>query len=74
MKAAAEGYMKGIIEYCTDPIVSADIIGNLYSSIFDSLLTMVINEPSNMVKVIAWYDNEAGYSERVKDLAKFLLQ
>ena len=74
MKAAAEGYMKGYIEYCTDPIVSCDVVGNLYSSVFDSLLTMVINEPGNMVKVIAWYDNEAGYSERVKDLAKFVMQ
>jgi glyceraldehyde 3-phosphate dehydrogenase len=74
MKAASEGYMKGYIEYCADPIVSCDVIGNKYSAIFDSLLTMVTNEPSNMVKVIAWYDNEAGYSERVKDLAKFIMQ
>lgn len=74
MKAACDTYMKGYIEYCTDPIVSIDVVGNLYSSIFDSALTMVIDEPSNLVKVIAWYDNEAGYSERVKDLAKYVMQ
>ena len=74
MKAAADTYMKGYIEYCTDPIVSVDVVGNLYSSVFDSQLTMVLGEPSNLVKVVAWYDNEAGYSERVKDLAKFVMQ
>ncbi len=73
MKNAAETYMKGYIEYCTDPIVSCDVVGNLYSSIFDSMLTMVINEPGNLVKVVSWYDNEAGYSERVKDLAKYVM-
>lgn len=74
MKQASETYMKGYIDYCTDPIVSCDVIGNKYSSVFDSALTMVIAEPSNLVKVIAWYDNEAGYSERVKDLAKYVMQ
>ena len=72
-KEAAEGYMKGYIDYCTDPIVSCDVIGNLYSAVFDSGLTMVIGGESNLVKVIAWYDNEAGYSERVKDLAKYVM-
>lgn len=57
--------MKGIIEYCSDPIVSIDIIGNPHSCIFDSALTSV-NE--NLLKVMAWYDNEAGYSRRVCDL------
>jgi glyceraldehyde 3-phosphate dehydrogenase (phosphorylating) len=66
MKAAAEGRMKGILQYCTDPIVSSDVIGNPASSVFDSLATMVID--ANMVKVIAWYDNEWGYSMRVADL------
>lgn len=65
MKEASETYMKGIIEYCTDPIVSADIIGNLNSCIFDAELTSV---NGSMVKVMGWYDNEAGYSERVCDL------
>jgi len=66
MKKAAEGPMKGIMEYCEDPIVSVDIIGNSHSSIFDSLLTTVIK--GNMVKVISWYDNEWGFSNRVIDL------
>ena len=65
MKAAAEGPMKGYLEYCTDPIVSQDIVGNPHSSIFDSLLTM---SSGNMVKVVSWYDNELGYSTRVVDL------
>jgi len=66
VKEAAEGPMKGIVEYCIDPIVSSDIIGSSYSSIFDSLSTMVIG--GNMVKIVSWYDNEYGYSNRVVDL------
>ncbi|MBN1780805.1 type I glyceraldehyde-3-phosphate dehydrogenase [bacterium] len=66
MKKAAEGPMKGILEYTADPLVSIDIVGNANSSIFDSLATMTIG--SNMVKVISWYDNEWGYSNRVVDL------
>jgi glyceraldehyde 3-phosphate dehydrogenase len=66
MKKASEGAMKGIIEYTADPIVSVDIIGNPASCIFDSLSTMVIG---NMVKVVGWYDNEWGYSNRVVELA-----
>ncbi|MBK6949302.1 MAG: type I glyceraldehyde-3-phosphate dehydrogenase [Haliscomenobacter sp.] len=65
-KAASENRLKGILEYCTDPIVSADIIGNPYSCIFDSELTMVIG---NTAKVVGWYDNEAGYSARLAELA-----
>jgi glyceraldehyde 3-phosphate dehydrogenase (phosphorylating) len=65
MKAAAEGPMKGILEYTEDPIVSVDIIHNTHSSIFDALSTMVNGK---MVKVMAWYDNEWGYSCRVVDL------
>jgi glyceraldehyde 3-phosphate dehydrogenase len=68
MKAAADGPMKGILQYVEDPIVSSDIIGNPYSSIFDSLSTMVMG--GNMVKVLSWYDNEWGYSSRVADLIK----
>jgi glyceraldehyde 3-phosphate dehydrogenase len=64
--AAAEGGLKGILEYQTDPIVSSDIVGNSHSCIFDSLLTQVID--GTFVKVIAWYDNEWGYSSRVADL------
>ena len=65
-RAAAEGEMKNILEYQTDPIVSTDIVGNSHSCIFDSLLTQVID--GTFVKVIAWYDNEWGYSSRVADL------
>ncbi len=67
MKAAADGPMKGILEYCDEPIVSSDIIGNSHSSIFDALSTMV---SGNLVKVVSWYDNEFGYSCRVVDLVK----
>lgn len=66
MKLASEGPMKGILEYCTDPVVSVDIVDNLHSSIFDSKLTQVIN--GTFVKVISWYDNEAGYSQRFSEL------
>jgi len=65
MKAAAEGPMKGILEYTEDPIVSVDIVGNDHSSIFDAPSTMVMGK---LVKVVAWYDNEWGYSVRVADL------
>lgn len=64
-KAASETSLKGILEYCTDPIVSIDIVGNNYSCIFDADLTMVIG---NTVKVVGWYDNETGYSSRIADL------
>jgi len=66
MKDAAEGKLKGILEYCIDPVVSSDIIGNKHSSVFDSLLTQVIE--GNFVKIVAWYDNEMGYSQRLADL------
>ncbi|MHA1814772.1 MAG: type I glyceraldehyde-3-phosphate dehydrogenase [Candidatus Heimdallarchaeaceae archaeon] len=68
MKEASEGRMKGILGYNTDPIVSSDIIGTSYSSIFDSLLTMIIDK--NIVKAVSWYDNEWGYSCRVVDLVE----
>lgn len=65
MKKAAEGPMKGILEYTEDPIVSVDIIHNTHSSIFDSLSTMVNGKT---IKILSWYDNEWGYSSRVVDL------
>jgi len=65
VKAAADGPLKGILEYTEEPIVSVDIIHNPHSSIFDALSTMVIG---NMIKVMSWYDNEWGYSCRVVDL------
>jgi glyceraldehyde 3-phosphate dehydrogenase len=70
MKAAAEGELKGILQYCEDPIVSCDVIGNSYSSIFDSLCTTVMD--GNFAKVISWYDNEWGYSCRCVDLFKLM--
>jgi glyceraldehyde 3-phosphate dehydrogenase len=71
MKAAAAGPMKGYLEYCDEPIVSVDIVGNPASSCFDSLQTMVMEtgeSEGSFVKVVSWYDNEWGYSNRVKDL------
>ena len=69
---AANGYMKGIIEYTDLPLVSSDYRGNDASSIVDSNFTMVMN--GDLVKVIAWYDNEWGYSQRVVDLAEVISQ
>lgn len=70
MKKAAEGELKGILQYCEDPIVSSDIIGNPHSSVFDSELTYVIDK--RMIKVIAWYDNEWGFSNRIIDLIELI--
>lgn len=70
MEKAAKGRMKGILEYCKDPIVSSDVIGNTHSSIFDSLSTMILHK--RMVKLVSWYDNELGYSCRVVDLIEKL--
>ncbi len=64
----AAGPLKGILEYCEDPIVSTDIIGNTHSCVFDAKSTMTMN--GNMVKVIGWYDNEGAYSARVVDLVE----
>jgi len=71
MEEAARGPMEGILQYCKDEIVSSDIIQNTHSSIFDSLLTMKIGK--NLVKVVSWYDNEWGYSNRVVDLIEKLV-
>ncbi len=72
MRAAAEGPMVGILEYCEDPIVSIDVVGNPASSVFDSLQTMVMGGTGNFVKCVSWYDNEWGYSNRVVDLVKLV--
>jgi len=66
MKKAANGPMEGILQYCEDPIVSSDVIANPHSSVFDSLATMVVGK--RLVKLVSWYDNEWGYSNRVVDL------
>jgi glyceraldehyde 3-phosphate dehydrogenase len=65
MKQAAEGELRGILEYTEDPIVSQDVVGNPHSAVFDSLLTMVSGD--RLVKVFAWYDNEWGFSNRMVD-------
>ena len=70
LKAAAEGPLKGILAYTEDPVVSTDMLQNSNSSIVDSGLTKVLG--GNLLKVVAWYDNEWGYSCRVVDLVKFL--
>ena len=67
IKKAAEGKMKGILEYTEEPLVSIDIVGNPHSSIFDSKLTQVIG--GNLLKIVSWYDNEFGYSQRLAELA-----
>lgn len=69
MKKASENELKGILDYTEDPIVSSDVVGNSFSCLFDSQLTSVIG---NMVKVVGWYDNEAGYSNRLVDLVSRL--
>lgn len=69
MKAAAEGPLKGIIEFSTDPLVSIDIVGNPHSCVFDSQLT---SANGSLVKVVGWYDNEFGYSTRTADLIQRL--
>jgi glyceraldehyde 3-phosphate dehydrogenase len=66
MKAAAGGPLKGILEYNEDPIVSSDIVGSPYSCVFDAPWTTEI--AGNMIKVLGWYDNESGYSQRTADL------
>jgi len=68
MKKYSEGELKGVLEYTEEPIVSSDVIGNKASSIFDAQSTMVV--AGNMVKVLSWYDNEWGYSNRVVDLIR----
>lgn len=68
-RSAADGPLKGILQYTEDPIVSVDVIGNPHSSIFDAELTSVIGK---MVKVVGWYDNESGYSNRLADLVSLL--
>ena len=70
LKAASEGELKGILGYTEDPVVSSDMMHNSNSSIVDAGMTKVLD--GNLVKVISWYDNEWGYSERVVDLIEFL--
>ena len=73
-KEAAETYLKGILEYVDEPIVSSDIIGNPHSAIYDSLASMVLGGKSSRVKVVAWYDNEWGFSCRLVDLLLYMAE
>ena len=73
LKDAASGQMKGILEYCTDPIVSSDVIGNPHSAIIDALSTMVIGGKGNFGKILSWYDNEWGYANRLMELSQKVL-
>ncbi len=71
MKEAADTYLKGYLMYSDEPIVSIDIVGNPYSSVYDSLALSV---KGNLVKVLSWYDNEWGYSVRIADLADYMIK
>jgi glyceraldehyde 3-phosphate dehydrogenase len=72
-KQASETYLKGIVEYTEDPIVSMDVIGNPHSAVFDSKLTAVLGDKNKLVKVVAWYDNEVGYSYRLTELVELFV-
>jgi len=71
MKKAADGPMKGVLEYCDEPIVSIDVVGNPHSSVFDAQSTMVLG--NKMVKVFSWYDNEWGFSCRMVEMLKMMM-
>ncbi len=70
MRTAAEGSLKGVLQYCEEELVSVDFNGNPHSSIFDSALTKVMD--GNFVKVLSWYDNEWGFSNRMRDMTLFI--
>jgi glyceraldehyde 3-phosphate dehydrogenase (phosphorylating) len=72
MKSAAEGPLKGVLQYCDEELVSTDFNGNPHSSIFDSSITKVMD--NNFVKVLSWYDNEWGFSNRMRDVSLYIGQ
>jgi glyceraldehyde 3-phosphate dehydrogenase len=72
MKKAAEGPLKGILQYTEDPIVSSDVLHSTYSAVFDAQLTMVMGEKGNFVKIFAWYDNEWGFSNRMVEFIEMI--
>jgi glyceraldehyde 3-phosphate dehydrogenase len=72
LKDASESYLKGILSYTEEPIVSSDIIGDSHSSIVDGLSTMVLGEKGKNVKILSWYDNEWSFVCRLVDLIKFI--
>jgi glyceraldehyde 3-phosphate dehydrogenase len=71
-KAAAEGPLKGVLQYCEEPLVSIDMTGNPHSAILDAKMTSVVD--GKLVKAFAWYDNEFGYSRRLVDLAGYIAE
>ena len=72
MLEASKGSLKGVLQYSDEPLVSSDIIGNSYSSVFDSLVTKTMG--SRMVKILSWYDNEFGYSARMVDFTRYMIK
>jgi len=72
LKDASESYLKGILSYTEEPIVSSDIIGDSHSSIVDGLSTMVLGDKGKNVKILSWYDNEWSFVCRLVDLIKFI--
>lgn len=72
MLEASQGSLKGVLQYSTEPLVSSDIIGNPYSSIFDSLVTKMMGP--RMVKILSWYDNEYGYAARMVDFMRYMIE
>jgi len=72
MLEASQGRLKGVLQYSTEPLVSSDIIGNPYSSIFDSQVTKTMG--SRLVKVLSWYDNEFGYASRMVDFTRYMIK
>ena len=70
MRAAAEGPLKGVLQYCEEELVSVDFNGNPHSSIFDAPLTKVMD--NNFIKVLSWYDNEWGFSNRMRDVSLYI--
>ena len=73
LKEASQTYLKGIMTYTEDPIVSADIIGEPCSSVVDGLSTMVLGNKNNVIKVLSWYDNEWSFACRLVDLTKLII-
>jgi glyceraldehyde 3-phosphate dehydrogenase len=71
-KNAADGPLRGILQFTEEPLVSVDIVGNPHSAIIDGLSTKVMDEPGNLLKILSWYDNEWGYSCRVIDLLNYI--
>ncbi len=71
-KQAADTYLKGILQYTEEPLVSVDIVGNPHSAIIDGLLTKVVGEKGTLAKIFSWYDNEWGYSCRIVDLINYM--